>query len=117
LKTVSWPRLRKRIQRCARSLSCRVTWWVCEKNGPKCCPNHFCQIDKQLLYVEKGRPKICAVSLIFIKLPSVNNCPICEKTPGLVTLLIGMYKVRNLKYYCLLPWAINPMQYEPFWRI
>jgi hypothetical protein len=56
--------------------SVRVTRWGCEKNNPKCCPTHFCQIWYITLSVEKVAPTF---GLLFQKLLKENNRRVGQK--------------------------------------
>jgi hypothetical protein len=49
------------------------------KSRPKCSPTHF--LSKQ-----KRSPKFFAGSVIFQKIPDVNNHPMDENSPNLVTM-------------------------------
>jgi hypothetical protein len=50
-------------------------------------PNPFLVKNNIIFTVEKSSPNICAISVIFSKLPRVNSLPIGETLPNLVTLL------------------------------
>jgi hypothetical protein len=41
--------------------------------------------------VEKSRPKIWTISVIFIELPKVNNHPLSKDSPNMVTLSEGSF--------------------------
>jgi hypothetical protein len=57
------------------------------KESPKMWPKtFFCQTICISFTVEKSYSKIWAISVIFIKLPKVNNDPIGANSPNLVTL-------------------------------
>jgi hypothetical protein len=49
----------------------------------------FVKIDFTTFTVEKSSPSIWAISVIFKKLPKVNNHPIGDNSPNPVTLLVG----------------------------
>jgi hypothetical protein len=57
------------------------------KNRPACGPTHFCQYKYITYSVEKSSPIFLATFVIFLKLPRVNNRPMGENLPNLVTLL------------------------------
>jgi hypothetical protein len=53
----------------------------------------FVRINPHPFPLKKLRPGIWATSVIFIKLPKVNNRPNGQKLPNLVTLLTVSYRI------------------------
>jgi hypothetical protein len=58
----------------------RVTRWLLCKNHPTCSPTHFLSKSMDNFYRGKSSPNICALSVIFTKLPDlpIVNFPIGE---------------------------------------
>jgi hypothetical protein len=64
-----------------------VTRWVCEKIAQKVAQNKFCQSQHIIYNFGKSSTKIWTTFVIFEKLSKVNNRPLGENSPNLVTLL------------------------------
>jgi hypothetical protein len=64
-----------------------VTRCVFEKIAQNVAQNVFCQNQCITSTEGKGAPKIGASSVIFKKMPKVNNHPMGEYSPNLVTLI------------------------------
>jgi hypothetical protein len=54
--------------------------------SPKCSPNRFCQNYYKNFTVVTSSPKMLSTFVFYSKLPKVNNYPIGENMPNLVTL-------------------------------
>jgi hypothetical protein len=89
------PTLRMALVATTPKCSARVTRWVSEKNRPNVAQPIFCQNQCINLSVKK------TTSVVFNKLSKVNNHPMGENSPNLVTLCSvcieqkGWYKLNS----------------------
>jgi hypothetical protein len=65
----------------------RVTWWVSEKFAQNVAQPIFGQYYHISFTEEKSCRRMWTNSILFIKLPKVNNRPMGENSPNLVTLV------------------------------
>jgi hypothetical protein len=87
----------------------RVTWWVGEKMH-KMLPKTFLSKLKHNFYREKSIPKIWDTTVIFKKMPTVNNCPLDKNLSNLVT-LAWMDKEQKARKTFFFNWQLDRRSY------
>jgi hypothetical protein len=76
-----------------------LTEWM-ETGSLKICPNNFFLIcpNNFFQFFLKSSPKFRATSVILIKLPKLNDRPLGENSPNLVTLIVKLLFKKNANF-------------------